>query len=185
MCPKLKRSSSFNEDSITKSQLLPYYKGSGFDRGHLKPADHSKCSKESMKASFLTLNISPQLPSFNRGPWKQLEAYSKRALNLKDSIQVYVGPIFSRVWNRKKHEGITIPKAYYRTLKFNDSTAVGFIMDQNEKEFDPFRQAVPINLIERKTRLDLYPGTPERFEAKVDSAFLQTLSELSFSGVCE
>lgn len=184
VCGSEKRTNVFYEDSIVSDSLLPKYKGSGYDRGHLKPADHSRCSESEMKESFLTLNISPQIPSFNRGPWKQLEAYSKRSLNFTDSVLVYCGPIFGPIWRRSKHKGLIIPQAYYRTLKLNDSTFLGFILDQSEKKFDPFRHVVPINIIERKTRLDLYPGTPEIYEDKVDINVLKELNQLSFLGIC-
>ena len=50
-CGKQKRTNNFSEDSLTKVPLLKHYKSSGFDRGHLKPADHSKCSKKTMESS--------------------------------------------------------------------------------------------------------------------------------------
>ena len=49
------------------------YRGSGYDRGHLKPAADSKGSMEEMESSFLMTNMAPQTPNLNRGIWKQLE----------------------------------------------------------------------------------------------------------------
>ncbi|MDH5598865.1 MAG: DNA/RNA non-specific endonuclease, partial [Cyclobacteriaceae bacterium] len=70
-----KRNDRFKEDPdvFTGSSKLSDYKGSGFDRGHLCPAADNKNSDITMAESFYMSNMSPQLPAFNRGIWKQLE----------------------------------------------------------------------------------------------------------------
>lgn len=173
VCGEVKRTNNFREDSLTKIELLPSYKGSGYDRGHLKPADHSKCSLKEMKSSFSTLNISPQLPEFNRGVWKQLEIYSKNYLNISDSIEVVCGPIFKRKLIRKKANEIPIPDQYYRALKINDTLLIGFILDHQKGDFNPTKTAVSINQLERKLGIDLFKGTAEKHESEVDSVLIQ------------
>ena len=59
--PKISTGSANNSD----------YAGSGYDRGHLAPAGDMGWSAQSMIESFYYSNMSPQVPSFNRGIWKK------------------------------------------------------------------------------------------------------------------
>lgn len=54
------------------------YAGSGYDIGHMAPADDHRSSQAAMDATFLFTNAAPQLPNFNRGIWQQLEADVRR-----------------------------------------------------------------------------------------------------------
>ena len=69
------RTDNFREDPAIKtgSAIPDDYKKTGYDRGHLCPAGDMGWSKQTMKESFLMSNMSPQLPKFNRGIWKNLE----------------------------------------------------------------------------------------------------------------
>jgi endonuclease G len=53
------------------------YEKSGYDRGHLAPAADMGFSKITMAESFYYSNMSPQVPGFNRGIWKQLEEQTR------------------------------------------------------------------------------------------------------------
>ena len=171
-----KRASGFKEDTLTIKPLLQYYKSSGFDRGHLRPADHSRCSNSYMKSTFTILNISPQLPTFNRGIWKNIESLTKNYLSVFDSIEVYTGPIFK---GRKKYlDGrvVRIPSAFFKSVKLNDSLFTSFIVPHYAKL--PIEQlVVSVNEIERITKIDLFPGTSEFFESKIDSTLLYNNSK--------
>ncbi len=59
----------------TIRSLLTDYKGYGYDRGHLAPAANHVLNSKRMADTFLLSNVSPQLPSFNRGYWKKLEKH--------------------------------------------------------------------------------------------------------------
>jgi endonuclease G len=48
------------------------YTGTGFDRGHMKPAEDSP-TQEAMDESHLMSNIAPQHPNLNRQTWRTLE----------------------------------------------------------------------------------------------------------------
>lgn len=61
--PKVQTGSSTNAD----------HQGSGYDRGHLAPAAAMAFNRQAMSQSFYLSNMSPQDPSLNRGPWRQLE----------------------------------------------------------------------------------------------------------------
>jgi len=165
-CGVVKRSNNFSEDSLTVIPLLDYYKGSGYDRGHLRPADHSKCSESQMKSTFRTVNLAPQLPSFNRGSWRSLEQYTKNLLTEYDSLEIYSGPIFKGEKKYLVAKEVRIPEAFFKAIKINDTLFLGFILDQNGKSIELVETIVSINEIEKITKIDLFPGTPEQIEKK-------------------
>jgi len=71
------------------------YIRSGYDRGHLVPANDATYSEERMKETFHPENAVPQNVNLNRGAWKCLEAYvHKLALIEGNYLQVFTGPIF-------------------------------------------------------------------------------------------
>lgn len=71
---------------------LPHYdyNKSGYDRGHLVPAEDMAYSKSSLKSTFYYINCIPQHPSMNRGPWRRYETLT-RTLSQTDSILVICG----------------------------------------------------------------------------------------------
>jgi endonuclease G len=70
------------------------YKGSGFDRGHLCPAENAKFEQEAMDETFYLSNISPQDPLFNRIYWRKMEQYVRKLINIYDTVHVITGPLF-------------------------------------------------------------------------------------------
>jgi DNA/RNA endonuclease G (NUC1) len=71
----VERTDNFRADPLvaTGSASLNDYSGSGFDRGHLAPANVFSWDERAMSESFYLSNMSPQDPSFNRGIWRVLE----------------------------------------------------------------------------------------------------------------
>jgi endonuclease G len=49
------------------------YARSGYDRGHQAPAGNQTTNQELKDETFYMSNMAPQLPSLNRGIWKELE----------------------------------------------------------------------------------------------------------------
>jgi endonuclease G len=62
------RDPELGEDSVSPAD----YTGTGFDRGHMKPAEDSP-TQEAMDESHLMSNIAPQYPDLNRQTWRTLE----------------------------------------------------------------------------------------------------------------
>ena len=70
------------------------YNRSGYDRGHLCPAQDRSASRAMMKATFTMSNIAPQTPALNRGDWKRLENTIRNQAREHDSVSVVVIPVF-------------------------------------------------------------------------------------------
>lgn len=56
------------------------YSGSGFDRGHVCPSGDRTNTTANNSATFVMTNIIPQAPDNNRGPWVDLEEFTRRIL---------------------------------------------------------------------------------------------------------
>ncbi len=70
------------------------YKGSGYDRGHLVPAEDATLSDRTMGDTFHPENAVPQNPNLNRGVWSRLEAHVRRLALSHDLVEVFTGPLF-------------------------------------------------------------------------------------------
>jgi endonuclease G len=90
-----KRKDNFRSDPKVKtgSAALSDYKGSGYDRGHLAPAADFKWSATAMSESFYMSNMSPQVPGFNRGIWKNIESTVRNWAVENDEIYIVTGPV--------------------------------------------------------------------------------------------
>lgn len=71
---------------------LPYfnYNKSGYDRGHLVPAEDFADSNIRLKSTFYYINCVPQTPNLNRGQWKRYET-EIRKLSQSDSLLIICG----------------------------------------------------------------------------------------------
>lgn len=114
------------------------YSGSGYDRGHLLPAEDFAYDKDRMKSTFYYINCIPQTIKLNRGSWKKYETLI-RQLSQTDSLLIICGGCNYR------HPDILIPQNCFKlvyklknkecmySLYFaNDSN--GTIIDINNKK---------------------------------------------------
>lgn len=71
---------------------LPYFKytKSGYDRGHLVPAEDFANTNLRLKSTFYYINCVPQTPNLNRGIWKRYET-QVRKISQSDSLLIICG----------------------------------------------------------------------------------------------
>jgi endonuclease G, mitochondrial len=149
-----------------------YFK-SGYDRGHLAPAADFKWSSTAMEESFYMSNISPQVPSFNRGIWKKLEEQVRFwAIENEELYVVTAGVLFDGLPSIGQNK-VSIPKYYYKALldlKDPEQKAIAFIM-ANEASNKPLREfAVTIDSLEKFTGIDFFPALEDQLEEKLESS---------------
>lgn len=86
----------FKEDPTLPAYLRATkhdYTGSGFDRGHMCAA--ADClTQESVEDSFFMTNVTPQVPSLNRGFWKKLEQHVRNLTKQYSTVHVFSGPLY-------------------------------------------------------------------------------------------
>ena len=148
------------------------YEKSGYDRGHLCPAADMGFSKITMDESFYYSNMSPQVPGFNRGIWKQLEEQTRNWAIEYDSLYIAVGPIFSDTMKVIGPHQVAVPNAYYKVILDNHKgkeKMIGFVM-KNEGSKNTLQSfVVSIDSVEVLTGIDFFPLLEDSLENKLES----------------
>ena len=119
---------------------LPHfnYTKSGYDRGHLVPAEDFANDKDKLKSTFYYINCVPQTVKLNRGSWKKYEG-EIRKLSQTDSLIIICGGCdyingnlipqncFKIVYNLKNK------KCIYSLLFYNDDSNIVIVEKKLKK----------------------------------------------------
>ena len=165
------RSDRFRADVsvITGSAQLSDFKGSGYDRGHLCPAADNKHTKEAMLESFFMSNMSPQVPSFNRGIWKQSEEQFREWALEREGIYVVTAGVLSDTLETIGENRVSIPDYYYKiAYSPRDSVMVGFLLSNEGTKSDLKEFMVPVDSIETMTGIDFFPQLEDEMEERLE-----------------
>ena len=85
------------------------YAHSGYDKGHLAPAQDFAWSRAAMLATFDYCNALPQAPALNRGAWKKLET-KVRKWSQYDTLSIECGGLS---FDSIRH---MVPKYFYKVV---------------------------------------------------------------------
>ena len=125
----LPRASGFHAegDSAKPSE----YDGSGYDLGHMSPAQDNAWDETVSHESFSMVNVAPQLPGLNRQEWERLEEYVRAWALERGDLLVYVGPVIPA--KPKLLQDIAIPTSFFKVVIDRKSGEVlAFEMPQKE-----------------------------------------------------
>jgi endonuclease G len=153
------------------------YTRSGYDRGHLVPAQDMAFSATAMKETFFMSNVSPQDKDFNRGKWKELENQTRTWASENDEIYVIAGPVLTkRAIKRfpKAKKAIPVPHSYFKIIldftgKEDEVKAIAFWLRNQETDIPLSGFVTTIDEIEELTGIDFFPGLPNDIEDKLES----------------
>lgn len=107
---KVKRGRDFKADTRVKNPVRDSeYRGLGYDRGHLVPADNA-INQVQMKESFLLTNAAPQAPKLNQISWRNLEQKVKK---MRGKVYVLTGVVY--VDNVYLND-IPLPSHFYKVI---------------------------------------------------------------------
>ncbi|MBN2767317.1 MAG: DNA/RNA non-specific endonuclease [Paludibacteraceae bacterium] len=155
----------------TESANAEDYKGSGYDRGHLAPAADMKWSEEAMIASFYFSNMSPQLPSFNRGVWKKAEEQVREWARNYEAVYIVTGPVFAVDVEQIGKNAVSVPVYYYKALiDKRIEKAVALLIPHKPSKRSLADFCVSIDSLEILTGLDFFYLLPDEMEAEMESA---------------
>jgi endonuclease G len=127
-------------------------------------------SEQANEESFLMSNMSPQLPSFNGGIWKELEIWVREQAVIHGTIYVVTGPVFVNNLGTIGKNEVTIPGYFYKALlRFEGDKAksIGFLLPQVGATWNIKDYIVPVNNIETLTGLDFFPELSSSVENRV------------------
>lgn len=170
------RSNTFLPDPNvrTESATPRDYNSSGYDRGHLCPAADMAFDEAAMNETFLMSNISPQVPAFNMGIWRELEELTRDWARRFNRLYVVTGPVLTQ-----KNVGqigfnkVTIPGAFYKVLLAPEQhRAIAFVLPNQRSDKLVTEYACTIDEVEKITGIDFFPrllkGLNEELEGSLD-----------------
>ena len=175
--PLIKSGSAEEKDYFlkTKKEDGKYnYDGFGYDRGHLAPSADFRWSQIALSESYFYSNMSPQLPSFNRERWADLEGLIRGYIyENKRSLIVYTGPVLNDSLKRVKRStnGVSIPKQFFKVVvDFEAKKGIAYIMPQEESSSYPVEYfATTIDEVEVITGIDFLHHVDDKTEALLES----------------
>jgi len=167
------RSKSFKMDKmvISISAKSSDYTNSGYDRGHLCPAGDMGFTAVAMEESFLMSNISPQVPDFNRGVWKELEFKVRDWAKKERQLYVVTGPVFKDIKDTIGKEEVVVPGYYFKIIydPTDDPKILAFILPNEKSDRPLYDFAVTVDDAEKLTGLDFYSQLPDEIENKLEA----------------
>jgi endonuclease G len=112
-----------------RAELIDYQK-SGYDQGHMVSNADLSWDRQAANESFYLSNMSPQTPSLNRGPWKQLEtAVRAWSHEYKHTYTVYAGNIWSQNSKVIGPNRVVVPDYLFKIVVNNNTRqSLAFIM---------------------------------------------------------
>lgn len=170
------------------------YVGSGYERGHMAPAEDMVRSEAVMVESFLTSNAVPQHgPGFNGAIWASLEKAIRGWVRARGPLVIITGPIFEPTTTApavpgKRHTGslqipligeagVAVPSHLYKIVvdvRVPDAPeALAFVLPNTSLSGRRFSEAefvVSIDEIERRTGVDFLPDLPDDIETRLEAA---------------
>ena len=114
---------SFRSDKEVGSVPGNFFSNSGFDRGHMVPAEDLSWSVIEASKSYFTTNVCYQTKELNRGPWRLLEQAVRDSAKLYKKITVWTLPI----WDNSE-----IPVKYVKIIKLPKSVYYIWIWSNTE-----------------------------------------------------
>lgn len=96
------------------------YAHSGYDQGHLANDADMSWDDQVEHESFYMSNMSPQLPSVNRGTWKNLESAERAwVYSSKHPFTIYAGNVYSSSSKTIGDDKVVVPDSLFKILTDN------------------------------------------------------------------
>lgn len=116
------------------------YRRSGFDMGHLAPNADQSWHPQVQRESFFLSNVAPQLPSLNRGLWRELETIVRSWAFARGNLTVYVGSVLEPNLGTIGANRVIVPSAFYKIVIDNRSrTTLAFLFPHRDGLGDHIR----------------------------------------------
>lgn len=174
------RSDNFRPDPALpagqRSELADY-DHSGYDRGHLCPAEDMRREAQTESETFLLSNMSPQVGvGFNRQIWKNLETKVRAWAKKRGNIYVMTGPIYAnKPYPTIGPNKVAVPSHFYKivvscTPQGKNLDAIAFIMPNQNLGSTPIKNYITtIDEAEKKTGLNFLRGLPDPAERRLEA----------------
>jgi endonuclease G, mitochondrial len=181
----VKRLAGFRVDSEVKqfSATDADYKGSGYDKGHLKPAANCTWDSVAMFESFYYTNVSPQLPSFNRGIWSRLEDMERNLTAKYACVHVVNMPIFDTILAYIGPGKVPVPHAFGKAFLVEEQgvyKCIAFLLHNEAKPsgYDLLNKAaITVDSLEKRTGINLFWHLPDSTQTRMEAIIAREIVE--------
>lgn len=183
------RKDDYHEDESlepdTARSLPKDYVGTGFDKGHLAPAEDFIRSKKAMSTSFLMSNMSPQYHATNGGVWARLEAAVRAMVADEGEAWIVSGNAFMTAdshprkpakWIAKGgKKRVAVPTHLFKALLTRDRdsmwTAYAFLVPNKQVSLGkpPRDYLIAVDRLEKVTGWDFFPLLNDTLEDSLES----------------
>jgi endonuclease G len=92
------------------------YSRSGYDKGHMAPAEDFAWNAGELSDSFSMANMSPQIAGLNRQGWERLEEDVRAWAWTRGSLDIYVGPIMRPGETSVPDGRVTVPTGFWKVI---------------------------------------------------------------------
>lgn len=152
------RSEDFRPDTrVSHSSDPHWYIRSGYDKGHMAPAQDLSVNAQMMSSSFLMTNMVPQRPELNRKTWNMLESSIRRNVKkYNETAYVVSGPVFENNQPLELLQNkVWVPHYTFKVITYAKSHRQEAYMVPNvNQKLGSFKQyAVNLHDIEKRTGL--------------------------------
>lgn len=167
----VERTNNFRIDPLvsTGTAVKADYKGSGYDRGHMCPAQAMSFNMDAMSESFYFSNMSPQSGSLNSGKWRSLETKVRKWAKDKGEIHVVSGPIFKNNIKTIGSNGVTVPGYYYKIIYDPNEAMIAFVFANRKANKSLDKYIVTVDWIEEMTGIDFFEPIDDGVEAQLEA----------------
>ncbi|MCK4512374.1 DNA/RNA non-specific endonuclease [bacterium] len=158
------------------------YNDSGYDRGHMAPADDMDRSDQVMRESFYLSNITPQVGEhFNREIWLALEEAVRGWVLQRGALTVITGPVFevddgAVTYDVIGRNNVAVPTHFFKivvdTKPDGGPEALAFLLpneDLDGRSFEEEEFRASIDDIEKATGLNFLSGLTTMEQKSVES----------------
>ena len=128
------------------------YTRSGYDRGHMTPAEDMHYSQKAMHESFSMANISPQTKELNEVSWRILENAIRDSATAWQGASIWTGPLYR--YKIGRFNGIEIPSHFFK-VACNKKVCHAFVYENihtQNKNVDAHK--VDIKALKKETFID-------------------------------
>ena len=168
------RPNSFRPDPDvrTESATPRDYSGSGYDKGHLCAAADMAFDDAAIDETFVMSNMSPQVPAFNGGVWRELEELTRDWARRFNRLYVVTGPVLTQQQlGQIGFSKVTVPPAYYKVLLAPEQhKAIAFVLPNALSTKSVLEYAYSIDKVEKLTGLDFFPNTLKGLDEELEGS---------------
>jgi endonuclease G len=176
--PKEDRFNHFSDDPFIRTGSADYfdYSGSGYDRGHLASAADMRFDPKAQEECFYMSNISPQVPAFNEGIWRELEENTRDWARKYNNVYVITGPVLKSPSIKQISKNfVVVPSMFYKVIlvkKADGYIGVGILLPNEISDLPLVNYMISIDRVELATGIDFFnSGNVQLQIEKAEKAF--------------